>query len=162
MIVGLLSDVGKQRNLLPAAVVRAIEALQHADLASLEPGRYDIEGDDIFYVVQNPVPRTVDEIRPEAHFTYADVQMPLTATERYGFALPEAGLVASEARAEGSDVAFYPTPTHECFMDLDPGSFIVFLPGELHRSCLLINDESPFRKVVIKIHSRLLGLSLDV
>lgn len=158
MIIGLLSDVGKLRSVLPVAIMRSIEALQRVDLASMEAGRHDLEGDDLFYVLQDPVPRTIDEIRPEAHYVYTDIQIPISRRERYGFSLPETGLPTLEAPSAGVDVAFYQTPGNECFFDLDPGSFVVFFPGELHRSCLLIDDTAAFRKVVIKVHARLLGL----
>jgi biofilm protein TabA len=158
MIVGLLSEVGRLRNVLPPAIVRGIEALQEVDLVSLETGRHDLEGDDLFYVVQNAVPRTVEEIRPEAHFVYTDIHITISASERYSFSLPEAGLATTEKPVAGSDVAYYPAPTNESFFKLDPGAFVVFWPGELHRTCLALNDKAIFRKVVIKVHSRLLGL----
>jgi biofilm protein TabA len=158
MIVGLLSDVDKLKNILPAAIVRGIEALKNVDLSAKEPGRYDLEGDDLFYVVQNAVPRMVDEIRTEAHFIYADVHIPVGASERYGFSLPEAGLDVTEPSVEGSDVAYYPAPAKECFLDLNPGAFVVFIPGELHRTCIAIADNNAFRKAVIKVHARVLGL----
>ena len=158
MIVGLLSDVGRFKNVLPPAVIRAIRALQEVDLTRLEPGRYDLEGDDLFYVVQDATPLTEEEIRPEAHFVYTDVHITISASERYSFSLPEAGLATTEKPVEGSDVAYYPTPTNESFFKLNPGAFVVFWPGELHRTCLAVTDKATFRKVVIKVHSRLLGL----
>jgi len=158
MIVGLLSDIAKQQSILPAAIVRGIEALSHLDLAGIAPGRYELEGDKMFYLIQDAVPRTMDEGRPEAHHNYADVQIPVSASERYGFSLPQEGLDAVEDRLEANDVAFYPTPRNECFMDIEPGTFAVFLPKELHRPCIVIDDKSAFRKAVIKVHASLLGL----
>ena len=128
MIVGLLAEVGRLKKVLPPAIIRGIEALQEVDLARLEAGRYDLEGDDLFYVVQDAVPRTVEEIRPEAHFVYTDVHMTISASERYSFSLPEAGLATTEKPVEGSDVAYYPAPTNENFFKLDPGAFVFFWP----------------------------------
>ena len=39
MIVGLLSDVSAQKSLLPAVLVRSIEALMKLDPARIEAGR---------------------------------------------------------------------------------------------------------------------------
>lgn len=80
------------------------------------------------------------------------------AREHFGFSLPQPGLVATEKQFEKRDVAFYPTPANEFFMDIDPGSFAVFLPGELHRPCVAIDARTTFRKVVVKVHASLLGL----
>ena len=96
MIVGLLSDLGKQKSVLPAAVVRALDALRKLDLDALEVGRYELEGDKLYYMIQDVDTRSFDESRPEAHRRYADIQLPLSAAERYGYALPQADLAVSE------------------------------------------------------------------
>lgn len=158
MIVGLLCDVAKQKSVLPTAIVRAIEALQSLNLAAVDVGRYELEGDKLFYLVQDVTLRTMDESRCEAHHNYADVQIPLSTGERYGFSLPQAGLLASEDLLEEKDIAFYPNPANEFFMDIEPGTYAVFMPKELHRPCLAIKDKTSIRKAVIKIHASLLGL----
>ena len=158
MIVGLLSDVTKQKSVLPAAVVRAIEALQKLDLSALDAGRYELEGDKLFYLIQDVETRSFDESKSEVHHNYADIQIPLTGAERYGFSLPQANLAATEDRLETGDIAFYPTPANEFFMDIEPGAFAVFMPKELHRPCLSVKDKAKIRKAVVKIHTSLLGL----
>lgn len=158
MILGLLSNVAQQKDVLPQAVVRALEVLQQQDLAKMEPGRYEIEGDKLFYLVQDAMPRLLDGCKSESHATYADIQLPISARERFGMALPQQDLKADDDRLESHDIAFYPTPANEFFMDVDPGAFAVFLPGELHRPCVAIDNQTPFRKVVVKVHRSLLGL----
>lgn len=158
MIVGLLSDVAKQKSVLPAAVVRAIEALQKLDLSKVEAGRYELEGDKLFYLIQDVETRSFDESKSEAHHQYADIQIPLTGAERYGFSLPQADLKATEDRLSSGDIAFYPAPANEFFMDIEPGAFAVFMPKELHRPCLAIKEKAKVRKAVVKIHTSLLGL----
>ena len=158
MIIGLLSDVTAQKSIFPAAVVRAIEALQKLDLLTIEPGRYELEGDKLFFLIQDVETRTFDESKSEVHGKYADVQMPLTATERYGYALPQTGLSAIEDCLESKDFAFYKTVKNEFFMDIEPGTFVLFMPKELHRACLTVKEKTKIRKAVIKIHSSLLGL----
>ena len=158
MIVGLLSDVSKQKSVLPAAVVRAIEALQKLDLSKVEAGRYELEGDKLFYLIQDVETRSLEESKSEAHHNYADIQIPLTGAERYGFSLPQADLKASDDRLATGDIAFYPAPANEFFMTIEPGAFAVFLPKELHRPCLSVKEKTKVRKAVVKIHVSLLGL----
>lgn len=158
MIVGLLSDVSKQKSVLPAAIVRAIEALRKLDLAKMDAGRYELEGDKLFYLIQDVETRSFDESKSEVHHNYADIQIPLSAAERYGFSLPQANLVASDDRLASSDIAFYPTPANESFIDIEPGAFAVFLPKELHRPCLAIKEKGKIRKAVVKVHASLLDL----
>jgi len=158
MIIGSLADLGKQKTTLPAAVVRALEALAKVDLAKQEAGRYEIEGDKLFYLVQDATPRSVEASQPEVHRSYADIQVPVSARERFGFSLPQAGLAATDDRFATSDIAFYEKPANEFFMDVDPGSYVVFLPEELHRPCVISASTAQFRKVVVKVHTSLLGL----
>ena len=158
MIVGLLADVTQQKSILPDAVSRALEALAKIDLAAKEPGRYELEGDKLFYLIQDVETRTLDESKSEAHHNYADIQVPLTGTERYGFSLPQAGLKATDDRLATGDIAFYPAPANEFFMDIEPGAFAVFMPKELHRPCLAVKEKAKIRKAVVKIHVSLLGL----
>lgn len=159
MIFGLLSEVGAQSSVLPAAVVRAIQAVQALDVAGMAPGRYPLEGDDLFYLVQDATPRAVADSLTENHRKYADVQIPVTARERFGFSLPQADLVAQQSMYEERDIALFSTPANEFFMDVEPGAYVVFFPQELHRPCVAIDNTTPFRKLVIKIHARLLGLT---
>lgn len=158
MIVGLLSDLAKQKSTLPAAVVRALEAVQKVDIAKLEAGRYEIEGDKLFYLVQDLELRTMEESRAEAHMKYADIQIPVSTAECYGFSLPQPGLPVTDDQLEAKDLAFYATPDNECFIDAVPGTYIVFLPKELHRPGLAIGEKATIRKVVVKVHASLLGL----
>ena len=158
MIAGLLADIAKQKPVLPAAVFRALEAIQKLDKQALEPGRVEIEGDKLFYMVQDVDLRTMEESRVEAHRQYADIQIPLSGDERYGFALPQPDLPITEDLLKEKDLAFFPAPEGESFIDIAPGMYLVFLPDELHRPCLAINGKRPLRKIVVKIHSSLLGL----
>lgn len=158
MMLGRISGVAAQQSILPAAIVRALEALRGVDLDTMAPGRYDIEGDELFYLVQDAELRALEESRAEAHQSYADIQIPLSARERYGFALPQAGLKPCDDEFESRDLAFYPAPANESFIDADPGDYLVFLPGELHRPCLIVKDKETIRKIVVKVHARLLGI----
>lgn len=158
MIVGLISEASRDRNVLPAALVRGIEALSQMNPSTTDAGRYEVEGGKLFVLIQDVNSRTFAESRPEAHNRFADVQIPLSASERYGFSFPETALACIEDRLESNDVAYYARPSREFFMDIDPGAYVVFLPRELHRPCLTIKDKTRIRKAVIKIDRDLLGL----
>lgn len=158
MILGHLNDTSRQKDVLPAAIVKAIEVVTKLDAINLAPGKYPIEGDDLFYIVEDATPRQVENCHPEAHRTYADIQMPVSTTERFGCALPQANIGVVEENFTTGDIGFYAKPANEFFFDVLPGSYAVFLPGELHRPCVLINEAIPFRKIVVKVHRRLLGL----
>ena len=161
MFIGRLADLPVQRACLPAAIVRALDALNALDLATLPNGRHELEGDRLFVLIQDATPRAIEDSRIEAHATYADIQLPLGARECFGFSLAQPGLAACDDQLAERDLAFYPDPENEAFIDVAPCEYIVFLPGELHRPCLAVEGEgsAPFRKAVLKIHRELLGLN---
>ena len=158
MITGRLSDFSRQKSILPAAIKRVFELLQTIDLGKIEAGRYEIEGDRLFYLVQDTELRFYEESRSEAHTRYADIQIPVSTSERFGFSLPQPDLAIVDDQTESRDLAFYADPANEFFMNVNPGSYAVFLPKELHRPCLAVKDKMKIRKVVVKVDASLLGL----
>ena len=63
MIVGLLSKVSAEKNVLPAALVRAIEALMKLGPSRIEAGRYEVEGDKLFVLITDHPPTEITSIQ---------------------------------------------------------------------------------------------------
>lgn len=106
MFIGRLADLPVQRACLPAAIVRALDALNALDLATLPNGRHELEGDRLFVLIQDATPRAIEDSRIEAHATYADIQLPLGARECFGFSLAQPGLAACDDQLAERDLAF--------------------------------------------------------
>ncbi|MTJ83110.1 MAG: DUF386 domain-containing protein [Telmatospirillum sp.] len=158
MFLGTLTNWADQKKVLPPAVVTAVEAVRRHDTSGLPTGRYDIDGSDSFFLVQELTTRALPDTRSEAHRDYADVQLVLDGRERFGFAPADAALPPAEEHFDDRDIAFYPALRGESFVDLTPGMFAIFYPGELHRPCCAVGEPAPVRKIVIKLHRRLFGL----
>lgn len=152
MILGTLNQWSAYQAQLPAAVKAAVEQLLSRDLADLAPGRYEFAGSKSYFMIQEPETRALEATRHEAHRTYADVQIVLSGIERFGVAPADPGLAPAEDRFEKSDIAFYPLPAHESFVDVGAGMFVVFYPGEFHRPAIAVGSPAKIRKAVIKIH----------
>ncbi|MGG7518672.1 YhcH/YjgK/YiaL family protein [Allorhizobium undicola] len=156
MIVGSLAHWPMFRKTLPEALRHAIERTLTLDLDSLAIGRHPIEGDDIFVLIQEMPTRPANDLRPEAHRRYIDIQILLKGREAYGFSSPNPDLQPVEDRLTNHDIAFYPGQASENFVTLAANEFIVFFPGEFHRPCCEVDGSEPIRKAVIKIDARLL------
>ncbi len=152
MFIGDLRHWDEQKCFLPPVFVRAIEALHEGDLLAMPADRYEIDGDKVFFTIQDVETRPANSNRPEAHRRYADVQLVLTGTERFGVAQHDpVHLPPIEDMRDTHDVAFFPTPKNEAFFDLEPGMFVIILPGELHRPCCAAGEPGAVRKAVVKI-----------
>ncbi|WP_246479692.1 YhcH/YjgK/YiaL family protein [Niveibacterium microcysteis] len=158
MFLSDLSSWRKRAAVLPAAIVRALEALERRDLDALEPGRYPLDEEGMFLLIQQVTTQAEAATRPEAHRDHTDIQLVLSGLERFGIAPPDPALQPVQEMFEVRDIAFYPTPRHEWFVDLAPGQFAIFYPGDLHRPCVAAGEAAPVRKAVVKLHRRLLGL----
>ncbi len=60
--------------------------LQNADLAGLEPGRVEIDGDQVFAFVQEYTSKPMEQGRWEAHVKYIDIQYIVSGEEQIGYA----------------------------------------------------------------------------
>jgi biofilm protein TabA len=159
MILGRLSDLESHAKILPTAVFRALRAISSIDLENATVGRFPIEGEKMYYMLEDRPVGDEKAHRAEAHALYADIHLPLSSSERIGFALPQPELPIVEDLIEMRDLAFYADPTNETFVVVEPGSYLFFLPGELHRPCLAVGKATEIRKIVVKIHADLLGVS---
>ncbi|WP_372339224.1 YhcH/YjgK/YiaL family protein [Cohnella sp. WQ 127256] len=61
-----------------------------------------------------------------------------------------------EDQLNHKDIAFYGEIADESSLILTHGSFVILFPGEIHRPCCCVGEESRVKKVVIKVHRRLL------
>ena len=78
---------------LSARMRAALDFLGRPDLATLPPGRHEIDGNDVHASVQTYTSRDRGEGRHEAHRRHIDVQCILEGAERISVA-PLAGLSA--------------------------------------------------------------------
>ncbi|MDR2507232.1 MAG: YhcH/YjgK/YiaL family protein [Candidatus Accumulibacter sp.] len=160
MLIGCLSDLDRHEKILPHAVFRALKIVRSIGQGTAA-GRFPLEGEMLYYTLEEQPMRTEKESLPEVHTSYADIHLPLNTRERFGFALPQPDLPIVEDLTESRDIAFYATPSNETFITAEPGTYLLFLPGELHRPCLAASSpatEQTIRKIIVKIHASLLGL----
>ena len=128
---------------------KAFAFLRRTDLASLAVGRYEIDGDNVFALVQECDLKPVSEMKIEAHRRYIDIQSPLTGAEAYGVGRLSDANMALPFDAE-KDIGFYVQP-----MDIEvvrPGEFIMFRPPHgAHGPSCSIDEPRRIKKIVIKV-----------
>ena len=128
-------------------LTRAITFLDRADLKTLADGRYEIDGDAAYALVQRYTSKPPDRGRWEAHQRYADVQVVVEGTERLGYG-PMAGF-ARGTYDPAKDVEFL--TGDGAFVQLAAGDFVVLWPGEAHMPGMANGAPAPVTKVVVKI-----------
>jgi len=113
-------------------------------------GRYDIEGDDVYALVQSydTVPAT--EKKYESHRAYADIQYVAAGTELIHYA-PVGGLRPVTDYDAQKDYLLYADPAAATPLHMAPGTFAVFLPHDGHKPGCTNGTPSRIKKVVVKV-----------
>ena len=65
----------------PAAINTALEFLAKPETAELPVGRYELDGDNIFVLIQDQTTAPVENKRAESHRNYIDIQYLFTGKE---------------------------------------------------------------------------------
>ena len=150
MITGLFSQLHLYQSIHPDLQI-AIEHILRLDLPTLVAGRYEIAGEDIFYMVNEYSTKSAAECEPERHRKYTDIQVMIHGTEKFGYT-PFINQQPVTGFLPDNDVAFYSIPAEEIdYITLCPGKFILFLPTDIHQPEVLVGAPTPVKKLVVKI-----------
>jgi YhcH/YjgK/YiaL family protein len=129
--------------------IKAFEYLAQTDLAGLEKGKYEIDGTNIFAIVNEY--DTVDTAteQMESHKKYIDIQYMVSGSELIGHDFLQAQ-IPSKAYDETADYQLF-AENPMFFSRLEKGMFAIFFPTDLHMPNIKVSTPMPVKKVVIKI-----------
>lgn len=126
---------------------KVLEFFRNTDLGQLDPGRIELQGDDLFVNVNRQGAQTRKEVPIEAHKEYIDIQVPISCDEEMGF-IPAHFMPAPKVPySSQKDVAFYPGLC-DTYLNVRKGMFVVFFPGEGHAPAI---TENGIIKLIVKI-----------
>lgn len=150
MIIDKIKNAKTYINLSPR-LTTALEFLAKADFSKKENGRYDIDGDNIYYLVQRYATKPIEEGRLEAHKKYIDIQFVAQGEENMGYCTVYDGLAIETPYNMEKDVMFYKRPDKLSFVGLYKGMFSVLFPDDAHMPQRQIKGPSEVLKVVVKV-----------
>ena len=126
---------------------KVVEFIQQHDLNALEPGKYEIEGKDLFVNIQMAKGKTPAEAVIETHKRMIDIQIPLSDAETFGYTqrdqLPDA-----EYNAE-KDITKIPDLAADSYLTCQPGMMAIFFPQDGHAPCIAGVPE--IKKAIFKV-----------
>ncbi len=136
---------------LGSGIAEALEYLATTDFSKMPNGKYELDSQNMFAIVQRYQPKPLGEIVWESHLKYIDVQYLAQGTERMGYA-PLSDLVPLKTPYDPDrDAAFYDAKGD--FFTISPGSFVIFAPNDIHAPGLKVdspNAGDDVLKVVVK------------
>jgi YhcH/YjgK/YiaL family protein len=133
MILDRLENAALYRS-LGTSIALALDYLGRTDFSQTPEGRYELDGDRVFAIVQRYRPKPAAEGRWEAHRQYLDVQYVAGGVERIGYAPLVDGLPVQRAYDSQKDVVFFDVQGD--LFTVPAGGFVIFYPTDVHAPCL--------------------------
>lgn len=149
MITDTLAQCRRYTSLSPrfAAAFVFLENLP----ADKPAGRYDLDGDNCFALVQAYGTKPLAQAKFEAHRQYIDIQFLQAGRESILWSPLAALTQVTEAYLAERDVAFFANPPQWTAINLQPGQFSIFFPEDGHAPGIECGGPMEVRKVVIKV-----------
>jgi len=148
MITTTLQHLHRYRK-LSSNIARAIDYVLATDFKQLSSGRYEVDGDNVFAIVNEYTTKPAAECMPESHRMYIDIQLMVEGIEKFGYT-PLVKQVPHTPFKPDNDVAFY-EPAGLQFVTLSAGECVFFFPEDIHQPELFAETPVPVKKVVMKI-----------
>jgi len=147
MIVDKIENVKLYKN-LDERIQKSFSYIKQTDLKKIQPGRYEIDGDNIFALISQYQTKSESEGKLEAHKKYIDVQYVIEGEELMGYT-PLGGQEILEPYKEENDIIFY--KGEKVFIKVTKGMFAIFFPEDVHMPGISVFESSPLKKLVIKV-----------
>ena len=127
---------------------KAFAYLRETDFTAIENGKYEINGDNIFAILNEFETKDKHECEAEAHKKHIDIQYVVKGTEMFGY-VPLTTQKPVIDYDEINDVAIYKEDVS--YIKLEAGMFIIFYPTDLHQPEVREFEPVTVKKVVVKI-----------
>ena len=150
-VVAKIADAARYEALNPH-FAKAFGFLRRKDLAELPVGRYEIDGENCWAMIQEADLTPFDATaKVEAHRKYIDIQSPITGDETIGFLTMDAERLALPFD-EAKDFTLFPSASKP--RTLHPGEFAIFFPPYgAHAPGHCVGEGRTIRKLVIKVRA---------
>ena len=121
--------------------------LETADLANTAPGRVEIDGDQVFALIQEYNTKPLEQGRWEAHRNYIDIQYVVSGEENMGYA--NVAQITLGDYDEAKDR--YALQGDGSFVRVSAGMFGLFMPDDAHMPNMAVDQPQPVKKAVVKV-----------
>ncbi|MEH7179302.1 YhcH/YjgK/YiaL family protein [Neobacillus vireti] len=128
---------------------KAFEYIQNTNLEQLEPGFYEMDGEELFFNLVEYETKSVEERVWETHKKYIDIQVIVEGNECIGYEHLDR-LNIKEDYNEQDDISFWEGSLQSKVI-LEKGDFIICYPHDAHMAGMMVNGNEKVRKAVFKV-----------
>lgn len=138
-----------QYKALSANMKKALEYLETTDFSKLDAGKYPIDGDNVYAMVQCPTTKLKADAKWEGHKNYADIQYVVAGDEIIGVQAADEMIVETPYN-ETKDILFFAENGKGVDLMMKPGYFTVLFPSDAHMPLVCTDLPTAEKKVVVK------------
>jgi YhcH/YjgK/YiaL family protein len=137
-------------NAVSQRLAKALDVLKKEDFSKKADGRYDIDGSNLYYLVQQYQTKPTEQCKLEAHKDYIDIQF-VSAGEEILAYTPIDNLEITTPYNKEKDIVFYKTPANISSIILTTGMFCVLFPEDAHMPKCQLKSSADVLKIVVKV-----------
>jgi YhcH/YjgK/YiaL family protein len=126
---------------------RAFDYVNQLDINTIAAGRYEIDGEMMYMLVQEYDSKLKEDGKWEAHRRYIDLQYVVKGAEGIGYA----NLRHLQPGEYDATKDFLPLQGEGDMVTLHSGSFVLLFPEDAHMPRLAVGAPTPVKKIVLKI-----------
>lgn len=153
MYTGRLKEHINSPNLSPE-LKKAFSYLSDYNFSFMKQGKYEIDGDNMFAIVQEYQTQEESRLFFESHYDYMDIQYIVSGQEKIRICdRKDIGPVMTPYKKE-EDIIFYKDPDKQVKdLILSKGDFAIFKKEDCHKTrCSLNNKGNTYvKKVIVKV-----------
>lgn len=137
-------------------LLEAVRLAVKAQPEQCEPGRYDLQGDDIYMNVMRFATQPAESKKAELHEKFIDIQILLEGEETIHYGVADSARECEIWHKE-EDYRLCSTIADQQQVVLKPGMFVIFFPSEPHKPGVQGVKCTEVKKAVIKVNHMLLA-----
>lgn len=129
---------------------KAVDFLKNTDLENLAPGKYEIDGKNVYANVVEYTTIPWEDAKYESHHDYTDIQYVITGSETMTYA-PLDTLNVKVPYNEEKDCVLYDNANPGLRVAVKAGEYMIFNPWDGHKPKAADGEPAPIKKVIVKI-----------
>lgn len=148
MIFDHVANISSYKS-LGQRINQAFEFIQTTDFSKYPKGKHEIDGDKLFFLVNEYETKTVHNNILESHRKYIDLQYMISGNEIINFEVFVNQIVNKEYDETGDYSLFVGQESNK--ICLSQGMCAMFFPNDLHMPGFALTNAEQIRKIVVKI-----------
>jgi len=150
MIITTLENL-RRYNPMGASMEKAIDYIASLDTGNLQSGRYNVDGNDIYALVQCYDTKPYGESKFETHDCYADIQI-LLEGEELMYTADRKDMSNPTSYNSENDKTNYADNKEAMCTHMKPGAVMIFYPEDAHKASIRVGEQPvAVKKLLLKV-----------